>query len=75
MTAEQTACPRCGAALEEGFLLDHHRVTSHQARWIEGAPQEGLFGVRLGDRKQYRVRADRCTACGHLELRAIQRQY
>lgn len=56
-------------ALEPGFLEDRGEGSAGFLRWVEGAPERGIFGGarRLG-RPRRVVDAFRCTRCGHLEL-------
>ncbi len=69
---QEMICPRCGASLEPGFLLDRaHMPRSEACVWIEGTPEHGLFsGVKTGGRTMLTISAERCTGCGHLELSA-----
>ncbi|WUN35612.1 hypothetical protein OG823_02555 [Kitasatospora sp. NBC_00315] len=67
-------CTHCESeSLEPGFIEDAGEGARGYARWIAGALELGLFGGarRLG-RQRWRIEAYRCTACGHLELFALQ---
>ena len=57
-------CSKCGADMQEGFILEH-RVP---ARWIAGKPEKsGLGGIKAVGREQRRIETYRCVACGFLE--------
>jgi len=61
-------CPKCRSRMEEGFIRDgadgaHERV----ARWIEGAPEKGFWGLRMKNKRHHDIATWRCTRCGYLE--------
>jgi hypothetical protein len=68
-----TTCADCGGPMEQGYVLDHgHHDRSMRARWIEGAPEVGLFGfLRTAGHRQIVIRAYRCTECGLLKQYAL----
>ena len=58
-------CPKCGAEMREGFLLEH-RVP---LRWIAGKPDRSWTGdTKAHGREQRHVGSYRCVGCGYLEL-------
>jgi hypothetical protein len=68
MSAPDESCPKCKADCEEGFLVDYaHADRRRAASWISGAPENGWLGPKTTGRRQIRVKAFRCTACGYLE--------
>lgn len=77
LTSKSIVCPKCNAAMEEGFILESeglpYRVAS---RWVEGAPEFGVWsGIKnWHDRKKYQVATYRCAGCGYLESYAIHAQ-
>ncbi len=72
MPAEKMKCARCGADLEEGFLLDGMGMASRSSSWVAGRPEAAHWlGVRLKGRKIRKVSAFRCTRCGLLESYAL----
>jgi hypothetical protein len=64
------ACGWCGEnGLEAGFLEDSGQSARGFTRWVEGVLERGLLGgPRLMGRPRRVVSAQRCKACGHLEL-------
>jgi len=57
-------CPKCGAEMMEGFLLEH-RVP---VRWITGKPERSTLGdIKAHGREQRQVESYRCVGCGYLE--------
>jgi hypothetical protein len=61
-------CVRCGGADESGWLL--HIRPNQVFGWGRVSWRTGGFGERV----EYEVVADRCTVCGHLEMRAGPRR-
>ena len=63
-----TACPKCAARMEEGFVLDQTYGSYAQAAWIEGPPTRSFWtGVKMKGREQHPVTTLRCATCGYLE--------
>jgi len=62
-------CPKCGAPMEEGFIVDaFDRVQRVVSTWVEGAPEKSLWnGVRLRGKRRIGTKTFRCTKCGYLE--------
>lgn len=69
MAATNTKCPKCGSAMEEGFVLDRgDHLTVHAADWVEGEPDHSFFGgVTASGKRRYALTSYRCTRCGYLE--------
>jgi hypothetical protein len=68
-------CPRCGGAMEDGFLVDH--TYGHQygpvakAEWASGEPKYSQWsGMKMKGRQRYNVVTYRCMRCGVLEAYA-----
>ena len=61
-------CPKCQAAMLEGFTLEHTHGENAVSRWREGAPKKSFwFGVVLDDAKPLEITTWRCSSCGFLE--------
>jgi hypothetical protein len=77
VTNESIVCPKCNAAMEEGFILESEDIPNRVAsRWVEGAPEFGFWsGIKnWHDRKKYQVATYRCAGCGYLESYALRAQ-
>ena len=61
-------CPKCGAPMEEGFILDNAHGTRVQSEWIEGLPERTRWtGLKLKGKEHLPVTTFRCLQCGYLE--------
>jgi ribosomal protein S27AE len=61
-------CPRCGAEMVEGFLLDRSEHGARAAQWVEGKPVYGFLRIlKLRGRKKLAIQSWRCRKCGALE--------
>ena len=64
-------CPRCGKAMEQGFVFSQGpkgSVANTTPAWAEGTPVMSFWrGLRLGGRRVLPVQTFRCKGCGHLE--------
>jgi Domain of unknown function (DUF6487) len=73
MPNESIVCPKCNAAMEEGFILDsrEYRSLTTVIQWIEGAPEyDHSFwngGFKVSGRRKFQVTTYRCADCGYLE--------
>jgi uncharacterized Zn finger protein len=57
-------CSKCGADMQEGFILEH-RVA---VRWIAGKPETSFSGdIKARGKEQREVESYRCVGCGYLE--------
>ncbi len=66
----ELVCPKCNAAMERGFVVDHtDRSTGYAApEWAEGAPELSFWtGVKMGNKERHPVETFRCQRCGYLE--------
>jgi len=64
------ACPKCGGAMEAGFILDKGIPTGSvsSSEWVDGTPEPSIWtGLKLRGRERHPVTTYRCTACGFLE--------
>jgi predicted nucleic-acid-binding Zn-ribbon protein len=60
-------CPKCDAAMREGFMLDDLSV----GKWVDGPPEYGFLGVlKISGRDMHKMTAYRCPRCGYIELYA-----
>ena len=61
-------CIKCGAPLEEGFILDNAHSARLQSEWIEGVPERSRWtGLKLKGKERIPVVTFRCLRCGYLE--------
>ncbi len=68
MAPTATVCPKCGGAMEEGFILDNGYNTRSASSWVEGPPRTGFWGgVKLRGLRRLALRVFRCKSCGFLE--------
>lgn len=68
MSERVPKCPKCGAAMEEGFVVDetHHGV--RQSSWVEGEPVPSFWrGLKLSGHSRLKVTTFRCPKCAYLE--------
>ena len=66
--SEPRKCSRCGAATEEGFVVDFAHNGARVSSWISGKPQYGIFGgTKVWSKEQYPIQTFCCTECGYLE--------
>jgi len=60
-------CPKCGAKMEEGFLIE----SKLPSRWMAGKAGKPVLGDTAAPaREQRQIESFRCLECGHLELYA-----
>jgi ribosomal protein S27AE len=56
-------CSKCGADMEEGFVVDHLRRVS---TWVAGKPEYGILGgAKIRDKSP--IQTFCCSKCGYLE--------
>jgi hypothetical protein len=73
MPESERLCPKCGAAMQEGFIPVSIGVGAPvPSLWVEGHPEKGWLsrlggGVKFADRKQLQIHSYRGSACGYLE--------
>jgi hypothetical protein len=73
MSESNTNCPKCGAELEEGYIVDRTSKATLASDWVEGEPVKSFWtGTKISDKRKYRVRSLRCVRCGFLESYATE---
>lgn len=63
-------CPKCGGAMEEGFVIDRTSGAGNavQGEWQEGEPVSNIwFGVKKAGQVRHAIISHRCERCGFLE--------
>ena len=67
--ARSTPCPKCGAQMDEGYIVDHtHGGSRTVSHWVEGPPERSIWmGLKIADRRSFSVATFRCQRCGFLE--------
>ena len=61
-------CPKCGATMQEGFILDTTYGGQLVSRWVAGKPEPSFWtGTKISDKDQHKIQSYRCTGCGYLE--------
>jgi predicted nucleic-acid-binding Zn-ribbon protein len=57
-------CPKCGAEMQEGFLIE----SKLPLRWIAGKPKTSVLGgTQARGTEQRQIESYRCVGCGYLE--------
>ena len=68
MASRPSDCPRCGGALEPGYVVDEGYGTRTVAKWISGEPERSMWtGLKTRDKDKLDITAYRCRRCGYLE--------
>jgi hypothetical protein len=61
-------CMKCGATMEEGFVLDYTHGARLQSKWVEGTPERSIWtGIKVKGKDQLPIVTFRCARCGYLE--------
>jgi len=61
-------CPKCGSAMEIGFLLDNAHVNYFPTIWVKGQPERSfLRTAKIKGKIKRGVESYRCVNCGFLE--------
>ena len=61
-------CPKCGAAMIEGFIADTTHGGASVATWREGEPKKSFWvGLKLSGTTAHEIETWRCRRCGYLE--------
>jgi len=61
-------CPKCGSAMEIGFLLDNAHVNYFPTIWVKGLPERSFFRTaKIKGKVKRGVESHRCVNCGYLE--------
>jgi predicted nucleic-acid-binding Zn-ribbon protein len=73
LSDKSISCPKCKAAMEEGFILDKgHYNAQMVSQWVEGEPERSIWtGLKTKDRDKFQVTTYRCSGCGYLESYAL----
>jgi len=67
MPIRSNSCPKCQAAMEEGFTLAHQDSARRTTSWVAGAPKKSMFlGLKL-PHPPISIQTWRCPRCGFLE--------
>jgi rubredoxin len=74
MAKSERRCPKCEAAMQEGFIpVCIGPPPAVASVWVVGPPEKGrLGGVKFDRRNQCQIRSYRCSGCGYLESYATQ---
>ncbi|MBS1790809.1 MAG: hypothetical protein JST85_24040 [Acidobacteria bacterium] len=68
MASSNPTCPKCKAAMEEGFLIDRgDSNSSNVPTWVGGLPDKRWWGLKTSDKEKLQVITFRCIRCGYLE--------
>ena len=65
-------CPKCGGAMERGFVLDNTYGSQLVSQWAPGIPEASFWtGTKsIDEEKLIPLGAFRCADCGFLEFYA-----
>ena len=62
------SCPKCGGAMQRGFLLDEAKNRRRQTAWVPGEPVKSIWtGLKVPKGAAIPVVSLRCQRCGFLE--------
>ena len=69
MNSNVLSCPKCGASMEAGFILDKaHYGMPTVSEWLEGEPEISFWsGLKTKNHERHNVVTYRCEECGFLE--------
>jgi hypothetical protein len=73
MPDELILCPKCNAAMEEGFIMEAWSECNENSQWVEGALDRNWRGAikNMSKRKKFHVTTYRCAGRGYLESYAL----
>ena len=61
-------CPKCGAGMEQGFIVDVTHGSRLVSHWAAGAPRKSFWtGTKIPKEKSFPIGTYRCSSCGFLE--------
>ena len=61
-------CPKCGGAMEQGFVVDNAHSSRIVSQWAAGAPLTSFWeGLKVPGDKLVPIGTYRCASCGFLE--------
>jgi ribosomal protein S27AE len=68
----RTTCPKCGSAMDAGYLPDMGHGVVFRSWWNPGIPEIRRFvgGIRWKQKEAVAMTAWRCVKCGFVELYA-----
>lgn len=74
MNSNVFSCPKCGASMEAGFILDKaHLGVPTVSEWLEGQPEFSFWsGLKTKNHDRHAIVTYRCEQCGFLESYAGQ---
>jgi uncharacterized protein DUF6487 len=69
MASRSISCPRCGASMESGYVVDVGYGKTAVPKWVGGEPVSSIWysGLKLRGKDQLPVTTYRCRQCGYLE--------
>jgi hypothetical protein len=69
MMSASDGCPKCGAELVRGFVVDHNMGAATVGMWVEGEPIHAHWGggVKVPREHSIPVATFRCVGCGFLQ--------
>jgi DNA-directed RNA polymerase subunit RPC12/RpoP len=68
MAGRSLDCPRCGATLEAGYVVDESYGTRTVAKWIAGEAERSMWtGLKTRGKDKLDITTYRCRRCGFLE--------
>jgi hypothetical protein len=53
MVQGQIACPKCKHQMQEGFPLDRSYAAAGMGEWVEGPPEYGWLGPKVGPQEAF----------------------
>lgn len=66
--SEPMMCPKCGEAMERGFITDNTYGGVFVSGWVRGAPKKSFWrGTKASSDKALPTGSFRCVGCGFLE--------
>lgn len=63
----QLVCPKCGNAMEPGFVVDHTYGADGVSEWAGETAQPSFWSGRISGKDRHPVQTFRCVRCGYLE--------
>ena len=68
-TSSEPRCPKCGAAMEQGWVPDVAQGIVALPQWIAGRPRRRpwIGGYSVSAAKRRHIVTMRCTGCSYLE--------
>ena len=64
-------CPKCGAAMEQGFLASRSLDFTRPDDWVAGPPEHSIFyGTKVRSKEHCQIAAYRCPNDSYVEFYA-----